>query len=273
MPTEQIELHHPELGPFPIHVRRDGEGPGLLLLHGWLHSSRIWEDIWEPLAEEFRVVAVDLPGFGRSPSLPDDQMDLTGLTKVLQALLESEQIVEPDAVVADSMAAVPVVRRLEEDRAVPPRVVLSGPPAGGVQGPWSAVGTRGLVRSILRLGGSTPFSVASKLATWTAPTLERRTDDIGKELTSIALEADPTAAENVFRDLRSTTLEGDLDNSALEAGRVVRGAEDEVIPEEDARGLAQALGVEFVQVEGAGHTPMLERPTEYLRAIKPVLGP
>jgi pimeloyl-ACP methyl ester carboxylesterase len=32
----------------------------------------VWEPVLEPLAERFDVLAIDLPGFGRSPALPED---------------------------------------------------------------------------------------------------------------------------------------------------------------------------------------------------------
>jgi len=43
-----------------------GEGPTLLLVHGYLASHVTWEDALGPLAERFRVIAPDLPGFGES---------------------------------------------------------------------------------------------------------------------------------------------------------------------------------------------------------------
>ena len=43
-----------------------GVGPPLLLVHGYLSSHRTWEDVTPALAERFRVIAPDLPGFGES---------------------------------------------------------------------------------------------------------------------------------------------------------------------------------------------------------------
>ncbi|MEO8091900.1 MAG: alpha/beta fold hydrolase [bacterium] len=53
-----------------LHYERSGEGPGLLLVHGLGGSTAIWRPLSERLAREREIVAVDLPGFGRSPSLP-----------------------------------------------------------------------------------------------------------------------------------------------------------------------------------------------------------
>jgi pimeloyl-ACP methyl ester carboxylesterase len=43
-----------------------GEGVPVVLLHGGLWDSRMWDDQFEPLAERCRVVRYDLRGYGRS---------------------------------------------------------------------------------------------------------------------------------------------------------------------------------------------------------------
>src|SRR5215217_8058268 len=48
----------------------DGDGPGIVLLHGWGDSA----DTWRPLLAELgtrgrRAIAVDLPGFGEATRL------------------------------------------------------------------------------------------------------------------------------------------------------------------------------------------------------------
>ncbi len=55
----------------------NGEGPCLVLLHGFTESSAIWNRFIRKLSNEFRVVAIDLPGFGRSDCLAEvHSMDL-----------------------------------------------------------------------------------------------------------------------------------------------------------------------------------------------------
>src|SRR3954469_22489431 len=47
-----------------------GEGPGLVLLHGWGDSADVWRPLLGELAaRERRAIAVDLPGFGRATRL------------------------------------------------------------------------------------------------------------------------------------------------------------------------------------------------------------
>lgn len=49
-----------------IYYEDQGEGQPVLLVHGWLCSSRFWQKNVPELANEFRVVTLDLPGHGNS---------------------------------------------------------------------------------------------------------------------------------------------------------------------------------------------------------------
>ena len=50
-----------------LNAERRGSGPPLLLLHGIGHRWQMWLPVIDALAADFDVVAVDLPGFGKSP--------------------------------------------------------------------------------------------------------------------------------------------------------------------------------------------------------------
>ena len=47
-----------------------GEGPAVVLLHEGICDSRMWEPQWEPWSREFRLLRVDLRGFGQTPLDP-----------------------------------------------------------------------------------------------------------------------------------------------------------------------------------------------------------
>ncbi|MBI2944072.1 MAG: alpha/beta hydrolase [Candidatus Wallbacteria bacterium] len=49
-----------------IHYEERGSGPTLVLVHGWPVSSVYWRSTAEALAARYRVLTVDLPGFGLS---------------------------------------------------------------------------------------------------------------------------------------------------------------------------------------------------------------
>jgi haloacetate dehalogenase len=49
-----------------IHYRRMGQGPGMVLLHGYPQTGHMWRKVMPALAERFAVVAPDLRGYGDS---------------------------------------------------------------------------------------------------------------------------------------------------------------------------------------------------------------
>ncbi len=53
------------------YVEEAGDGPPLLLLHGFTGSGRSWQPLLADLSPHFRIITVDLPGHGLSV-MPDD---------------------------------------------------------------------------------------------------------------------------------------------------------------------------------------------------------
>ena len=78
----------PELG-----ADVSGSGAPLLLVHGIGGTRRIWDPVVAPLAAEFEVIAVDLPGFGESAPLADAATpDPPTLARVLADHLDARGI-------------------------------------------------------------------------------------------------------------------------------------------------------------------------------------
>lgn len=51
---------------------QQGSGPDLVLLHGWGLNRRVWQPLRPWLTPHARLWLVDLPGFGESPWVPED---------------------------------------------------------------------------------------------------------------------------------------------------------------------------------------------------------
>ncbi|MFI7388194.1 alpha/beta fold hydrolase [Streptomyces sp. NPDC049813] len=85
-------------GPRPVTLayERTGTGEPLLLLHGIGHHWQAWEPVLQILAAERDVIAVDLPGFGTSPALPEGlTYGLSSVVPVLDAFCRALGVERP----------------------------------------------------------------------------------------------------------------------------------------------------------------------------------
>ncbi len=74
-----------------INYRLKGTGNTVVLLHGFLEDLSVWEKFAETLAENYRIISIDLPGFGKS-SVFDDVHTMQFMAESVNSILEAEQI-------------------------------------------------------------------------------------------------------------------------------------------------------------------------------------
>ncbi|MTD17161.1 alpha/beta fold hydrolase [Nakamurella sp. YIM 132087] len=90
-------------------VRDHGEGPPLVLLHGWPHTSALWDLMRPALERSFRVITPDLRGMGDSTRVTGPIAGATvaaDLIAVLDALdIDSATVVAIDASVPGAFLA------------------------------------------------------------------------------------------------------------------------------------------------------------------------
>lgn len=84
-----------------VHYRVVGDGPPVLLVHGFASAMVVWEPLLEPLCQQHRCVLVDLPGFGWSDKHDRDYAP-AALAATLVALLDHVGEPRPVTVVAHS---------------------------------------------------------------------------------------------------------------------------------------------------------------------------
>lgn len=81
----------PVAGSLSVHghqlaYRRAGSGPAILLIHGMAGSSSTWSAVFDRLAANFTVLALDLPGHGKSEK-PRGDYSLGAFASVLRDFL------------------------------------------------------------------------------------------------------------------------------------------------------------------------------------------
>lgn len=100
-----------------------GSGKLVLLLHGWGDSLQGMEDLHRNLAKHYRVLSVDLPGFG-STEAPKDVWNLDDYSNFVADLLKKLDLPNLYAVVGHSNGGAILIRAISLGLLKPKKVVL-----------------------------------------------------------------------------------------------------------------------------------------------------
>ena len=88
MAQEVVSSRTATIAGVELHYLAAGEGPAVILIHGYAETSRMWKPLIPKLAQRFTVIAPDLPGIGDS-SIPTDGLDMTTAAVRIHALVAS----------------------------------------------------------------------------------------------------------------------------------------------------------------------------------------
>ena len=86
--TATFTSRYIDAGDVRLHAVIGGEGPPLLLIHGWPQTWYAWRMVMPALAEDFEVIAVDQRGIGLSDK-PRDGYDTETLANDLVAMMDA----------------------------------------------------------------------------------------------------------------------------------------------------------------------------------------
>lgn len=113
-----------ELSGVKIYVQQRGQGPDVLLLHGWGCSTQLMDGVADALAGGMRVTSFDFPGHGQSgrPPRPWGVPEFAGLTRELIERLG----LAPCDIVAHSFGGRVTLWLASEHPELVRRVVLTG---------------------------------------------------------------------------------------------------------------------------------------------------
>lgn len=66
MTERTVTVATADAGPLDVHLLEAGEGPPVLMLHGWPQHAGCWRSVIGLLADDHRLICPDLRGFGQS---------------------------------------------------------------------------------------------------------------------------------------------------------------------------------------------------------------
>jgi pyruvate dehydrogenase E2 component (dihydrolipoamide acetyltransferase) len=244
-----------------------GEGEPVILLHGYNHHAEAWVRNIVPLAGTGRrVIALDLPGFGRS-GIPRMRYSLAGYSAFLVAFMDALGI-DAAHLVGSSMGGA-IALRVGVDH--PGRVwtVTGVDPAGiftSVPRAWS-IAANPVAKLLIR-----PFLGQKRLLEWSHSRAYFDSSISSTEQTDLMAEAytQPGYKDHILGMAESMLLapEEELLWNALPgikpAVLIVWGRQDRTISVQHAYRAAQRIpSAEVVIYDRCGHLPMYEKAEEF----------
>ncbi len=264
----------------------EGDGPPLLLLHGYADSADTWRRLLVELARRRRrALAIDLPGFGEADRLDRkrpivEQLEEVGAAAV-RALADEHGT---DVVVAgNSLGGLTSLRLAMRDDLPLAGIVPIGP-AGFDHPRWfTLIRTQPAIRFLL----ASPVPVPSAVLRGMLGQVYRQLAFAHpREMTSDVVNAF-TKHHGTQRDLRRLLGTGNTLIPEITGGRafeleridvpvtLIWGDRDRMVAHKGSRHLVEALpGMRYELLAGVGHCPQVEVPervTEILLQAAPAL--
>jgi pyruvate dehydrogenase E2 component (dihydrolipoamide acetyltransferase) len=246
------------------------DGEVVLLVHGYGGDRNSWLFLQEPLAERYRVYALDLPGHGTSAKDvgPDPAAVLAGsVTGVLDAIGARRA-----HLVGHSMGGAVALAAATADPGRVSSLTLIAPSGFGPE--INAAYLRGFAsaqtRRELKPVVGQLFADESLVTRQVVDDLlaYKRLDGVAEALQALLgmlLDGDAQRGDSITSLAALTTLKSAPPVTA------VWGRGDRIIPAAQAEAAARA-GAEVRLIDGAGHMPHMERPAEVQAAIEETIA-
>lgn len=248
---------------------RAGDGPPLVLAHGWPWSSFSWHRVIPDLAKQFRVHWYDMPGYGKSKKDADQRTSLDVQGQVFAEMLAHWGLERPRVVAHDFGGATTLRAHLlhgcEYERYVLMNVVAMRP--------WGSDFFDHVGRHVDAFAGLPPHihkaiveayirgALASEIANsdfgnLVEPWLSEEGSDSFYRQFAQADEKYTAEVERLFGDIRCSV-------------KIVWGEDDPWIPLARGQALHGLIPqASFETMSGVGHLPQLEAPDRVLGILR-----
>lgn len=258
-----------DVGGRRVYIEERGKGEPVVLVHGFGASSYSWRKVAPRLAERYRVIALDLSGFGFTDR-PEGREAYTraGQVELIRGVMDALGIERAHLVGHSYGGALSVAFAVAHpDRLIDLALVDSAAPEYTELRRTKIAAFAPLTRLFVRWVALDPDNVERALESSVANEQVITPEVVAAYYRRLAIEGAGRAYWGLTApspDPPAAIDYGELEGPVL----LVWGAEDRLITVADARRSAARISRSaLVVIEGSGHLPMEERPEELARVL------
>lgn len=243
-----------------VQIRELGQGPAVVLVHGYPLDGAMWSGVARTLSSRFRVLKPDLPGRGENPVPPDGTID--GYADFLEALLS--EIPPPAGLAGFSMGGYASLALMKRGPAGVRALALVDTRAGADDEAGRAA--REAAIATVRSGGAA--AIADGMIPRLLAPASAQNASLVERLRRIIVRQKP---ETIESDLTAMRDRPDSTGSLARIGVpaiVLAGDQDVISPPAEGQAMADAIpGARFVTIPASGHLTPMERPGAVAAAL------
>lgn len=237
----------------------EGRGKAVLFLHGWGSSKEVFKGLGEELKDKYRVVAVNLPGFGGTDE-PKKPWEVDDYVEFVASFLKKAKVPRVYAIVGHSFGGRVMIKGCTNGKLNSEKLVFID--AAGVKSKRTA---RTRAFNAMAKVGNVMLSL---------PIINRFRKMMKIRLYRKAGVSDYLNASELMRETFKKTIDEDLSSLIKEIRQkclIIWGEDDHDTPVSDVYIFKQIKHSRAHILSGAGHYAFLDKPEETARLVKDFL--
>ena len=247
-----------------LNMQVSGEGPNLVLIHGWAMNSSVWHDWLLDLATSYRVICVELPGHGDS-----DYRERWQMSELLEAM--ADQLPNCCSVLGWSLGGMVA---LAYAGAYPQRVnkllMLASSPKFVQADDWQCATANSAFDTFSMGIKDKPVMTIKRFIKLQTQGVEqaKQMNDFLKSLLKTSDDDSPEGLVSGLDILRNSDLRGDFKRLTCPI-LMILGGKDPLVPVEAGQGsISLNPDVDLCVINNAAHVPFLSHPLQVAEAVE-----
>jgi 3-oxoadipate enol-lactonase len=247
-------------------IAEAGQGPPLVLLHPVGTSGSIWWQHIRRLSQQFHVLAVDLPGHGRSPK-PKQPLSIEGMAEDLYKTLQQKSLL-PAHFVGLSLGGMVAQMLVVKHPASITSLTLCdticevNPDAVKILEERAKEVEQGGMTAILE----------PTLERWFSPGFVDKHSDVVAAVKKLLSEADSAINAQTWRAIARLNVASRIKSVPQMPTLVVNGSLDTSISPDAGKRLCELFDASLMELSGCAHLAPVEAPEEFMDYLESFLA-